>query len=103
MATRFDKLIEIIGVYQREAKRCGKAKAYVSGCIALGAVLETQLLALCTLYRHRLRRSPSYVKTSRQAAIADNVHVVREIRDLALAGRWIRKYKSQKISAARFR
>jgi hypothetical protein len=133
MTARFDKLIEIVKLYQREANRCHMAKAHVSGCIALGAVLEAQLLALCILYRHHLRLSPTFVgkiKTGRVLwkvslhdlievareldwlprtakykgkSIADWAHLVREIRDLAHAGRWVRKYKKEKISAAHFR
>ena len=121
MATRFDKLIEIVRLYQREANRCGKAKAYMVGCIALGAALEAQLLALCTLYRHRLRKSPTFtqkIKSGRGLwrasldnligvarelnwlpatpaykgkSIADYAHLVRELRDLVHAGRWARK------------
>ena len=58
--TRFDKLMEIQNSYRLEAKRCEKARLYISGCVMLGSSLEAGLLAMCLLYPHSLMKSTTY-------------------------------------------
>src|SRR5262249_28680119 len=37
-------------LYHREAKRCERTKAYLSGCVMAGAALEALLLAMVAMY-----------------------------------------------------
>src|SRR6266849_1033548 len=43
---QFKEVMRLCGVYYREAKRCSQAKAYLAGCIMLGAALEAQLVGM---------------------------------------------------------
>lgn len=130
--TRFDKLMEIQKSYNREAKKCGKNKQYISGCIMLGSSLEAGLLAMCLLYPHMLRKSNTYsqkVKSRKRLwradlyilleiardlnwlpsdrryyrkTVADYGHITRELRNFVHPGFWVREYRSQKIKRDQF-
>jgi len=41
--------------YHREVLRCRDAKAYVAGCVLLGAALEVTLLAMTRIFPHHVR------------------------------------------------
>jgi len=60
MSERFDTLLEILELYKSEADRCEKSRAYLSGCVVLGAALEAGLLATATCYRSQVRRAVTY-------------------------------------------
>lgn len=47
---QFEDLIRIARIYPREARRCMDAKAYVAGCVMIGAALEANLIGMCHLY-----------------------------------------------------
>jgi hypothetical protein len=55
-----DRLIEIAGLYNREAAKCRRARAYLPACIMQVSVLETALMAMCFLYPTQLRRTAVY-------------------------------------------
>lgn len=55
-----DRLIEIAGLYNREAARCRRARSYLPACIIQVSVLETALMAMCFLYPVQLRRTTVY-------------------------------------------
>jgi hypothetical protein len=44
------ELYRLARTYQREARRCEEAKAYLAGCIMLGASLETMLKLIVYVY-----------------------------------------------------
>jgi hypothetical protein len=47
---QFQELMRLCLLYRREAKRSMDAKAYLAGCVMIGAALESELLALCNCY-----------------------------------------------------
>src|SRR5262245_40631364 len=47
---QFEDLIRLSRLYTSEAKRCMNAKAYVAGCVMIGAALEANLMGMCHLY-----------------------------------------------------
>jgi hypothetical protein len=57
-----ERLIETAGIYHREARKCLRARAYLSACIMQVSVLESALLAMCFLYPAQLRRTMIYQK-----------------------------------------
>ena len=46
----YEELLRLTKVYGRQARRCRKAKAYLAGCVMLGAVLEGDLIAMMHLF-----------------------------------------------------
>lgn len=44
------ELYRLYGYYWREAGRCRMAKAYLAGCVMLGAALETLLMLMVNVY-----------------------------------------------------
>jgi hypothetical protein len=46
----FNDLMRIARIYPTEARRCMDAKAYVAGCVMIGAALEANLIGMCHLY-----------------------------------------------------
>lgn len=55
-----DRLIETAGLYNREAAKCRRARAWLPACIMQVSVLETALMAMCVLYPAQLRRTAVY-------------------------------------------
>jgi len=47
---RFDFLLKLANLYKSEADKCGKSRAYLTGCIILGTALEAGLLAMTECY-----------------------------------------------------
>jgi len=60
MNDRFDALLQIVDVYKSQADRCEKSRAYLSGCVVLGAALEAGLLATAMCYPSQVRRAVIY-------------------------------------------
>jgi hypothetical protein len=46
----FDEILKISQIYYREAQKCNKTKAFLAGCIMIGAALEAILLAFANCY-----------------------------------------------------
>ena len=47
---QFQELMRLCRFYRREADRAMGAKAYLAGCVMIGAALEADLLAMCHCY-----------------------------------------------------
>ena len=47
---QFEHLMQLCRLYRREADRSMKAKAYLAGCVMIGAALEADLVAMCSCY-----------------------------------------------------
>jgi len=54
---RFNELVRLCNAYRREARRCLGARAYLAGCIMIGAALEACLVAMCHLYPRDIPRA----------------------------------------------
>jgi len=46
----FDEVLRLARQYQREAGRCRESKAYLAGCVMIGAAFEASLLAFANCY-----------------------------------------------------
>jgi hypothetical protein len=44
------EILRLARFYLNEAKRCEKAKAYLAGCVMLGAALEASLILMVGMY-----------------------------------------------------
>jgi hypothetical protein len=47
---QFQELMRLCRMYQREADKCRVAKAYLAGCVMIGAALEAALVGMCDCY-----------------------------------------------------
>jgi hypothetical protein len=47
---QFKELMRLCRVYRREADRAMEARAYLAGCVMIGAALEAALVAMCDCY-----------------------------------------------------
>jgi hypothetical protein len=47
---QFQELMRLCAMYHREAEACENAKAYLAGCVMIGAALEAALLGTCDCY-----------------------------------------------------
>ncbi len=50
---QYNEFLRLMGVYRREAGKCRKSKAYLAGCVMLGAALEAQLMVLVHLFQKK--------------------------------------------------
>ena len=55
-----DQLQKIAYRYDREARKCAKARAYLAACILQGAALEALLIAMCLVYTDEVKRTTVY-------------------------------------------
>ena len=55
-----DQLQKIAYRYDREARKCAKARAYLAACILQGAALEALLIAMCLVYPDEVKRTTVY-------------------------------------------
>lgn len=55
-----DRLTRLALLYDREAKKCAKGRAYLAACVMQGAALEASLHAMCFLYPEELKRTAVY-------------------------------------------
>jgi len=134
--SQFNELLRLCNLYYREAEKCEKSKAYLAGCIMLGATLEAALLAFSYLFSSEIPEEliPKYNgKTKnllswdlsqllkiarkcnwlparlnvdedwnhRKAHIGDYVIVLKDIRNLIHAGRYIRDFSNMRITKKR--
>jgi hypothetical protein len=53
---RFNNLIRLVNEYDREVRRCTKARAYYAANALLGAQLEGMLLGMCDLFPEEVRK-----------------------------------------------
>jgi|SRR5208337_139546 len=58
--SKFDFLLEILQIYHDQAVRSKKCRAYLAGCVFLGAAIEGGLLATARCYPSRVRQSLKY-------------------------------------------
>jgi hypothetical protein len=54
---QYNEVLRLAGTYYREAHRCKDGKAYLAGCIVIGAALEASLLAFANCYPGEARSS----------------------------------------------
>jgi len=52
---RFNNLIELMTKLEKEIDRCKSAKAYLAGCVMVGAALEASLLSMVAIYRNEVK------------------------------------------------
>jgi hypothetical protein len=53
-----NEVVRLSRVYYREAQKCKNSKAYLAGCVMMGAALEASLLAFVNCYTDEALRSP---------------------------------------------
>ena len=58
--SRYDFLLKLMNIYKNEADKCGKVRAYLAGCIILGAALEAGLLGMAKCYPEKVKRTKTY-------------------------------------------
>jgi hypothetical protein len=46
----YNEVLRLAGVYRREAERCRDSKAFLAGCVMIGAAFEALLLAFANCY-----------------------------------------------------
>jgi hypothetical protein len=54
---QYDEVLRLSRAYYREARKCMDSKAYLAGCIMMGAALEASLLAFANCYSSEALRS----------------------------------------------
>lgn len=55
---QYNEVIRLSGAYYREALRCRDGKAYLAGCVMMGAALEASLLIFANCYPEEALHSP---------------------------------------------
>jgi hypothetical protein len=55
-----ERLSQIVGFYQREARKCSRGGAYFSSCVMQVAALEASLQGVCTLYSREVKKTSVY-------------------------------------------
>ncbi|MHB8085096.1 MAG: hypothetical protein ACYDHZ_04685 [Dehalococcoidia bacterium] len=56
---QYNEVLRLANMYYREARKCMDGKAYLAGCVMMGAALEAALLAFADCYSYEARRSKS--------------------------------------------
>lgn len=56
---QYNEVLRLSRVYYREAQKCMDSKAYLAGCVMMGAALEASLLAFANCYSNEALRSSS--------------------------------------------
>jgi hypothetical protein len=85
---QYNEVIRLSGVYYREAKRCMGSKAYLAGCIMMGAALEATLLAFANCYSDEaLRSTIAPTKRGKIKPLAD--WRLQELLAVAKEQRWL--------------
>jgi hypothetical protein len=51
-----DAVLMLMRSYRNEAMRCGRARAYLAGCVMIGSDLDASLTALTRMYPRHVRR-----------------------------------------------
>ena len=54
---QFQKLNELIAEIEKEIEKCESARAYLAGCILIGAALESLLLAVVDIYPDEVKNA----------------------------------------------
>ena len=81
---QYNEVVRLSRAYHREAHRCRDAKAYLAGCVMMGAALEASLLAFVSCYPDealRSTRAPTKrgaIKPLAQWSLADLLAVAKE-------------------------
>jgi hypothetical protein len=81
---QYNEVFRLLRVYHREAHRCRDSRAYLAGCIMMGAALEASLLAFAGCYPDealRSTRAPAkagVIKPLTQWSLADLLAVAKE-------------------------
>jgi hypothetical protein len=82
---RFDKLLRLISVYWQEAQKCRESKAFLAGCVMIGAALEAMLLAFAMCHQkealsaENAPRKDGRVKSLRNWSLRDLLAVADEL------------------------
>jgi hypothetical protein len=53
----YNEILRLARLYQREAERCQESKAYLAGCVMIGAAFEASLLAFANCYLEEVLES----------------------------------------------
>ncbi|MBI3666396.1 MAG: hypothetical protein HY236_09275 [Acidobacteria bacterium] len=98
---QYSQTLRLFRAYRREAKRCAESKAYLAGCVMLGAALETLLLTTANCFPeevssvHHLPTSKGKPKPLLQWSLADLLRVAKQLRwlpsELSLGDNWDRR------------
>ena len=54
---QYNEILRLARTYRREALRCRGARAYLAGCVMLGAALEAMLVAVTSIYWREAKRT----------------------------------------------
>jgi alkanesulfonate monooxygenase SsuD/methylene tetrahydromethanopterin reductase-like flavin-dependent oxidoreductase (luciferase family) len=129
---RMEKLGDIMVLYRAEARRCRRSKAFLAGCVMVGAALEAALLNMAECYPEEARASAKAPRGNKAltqwnfaelldvakdlgwlparfireqdefdseiALVGDYAEVVREIRNLVHAGRYVADYRDTDVT-----
>jgi hypothetical protein len=57
-----ERLTELMGVYDREARKCTKGKAYLAATVMRVAAFEAGLQAMCFLYPEDVKKTTVYLR-----------------------------------------
>lgn len=60
-----DRLTRLAVLYDKEATKCAKARAYLAACIMQASALEAMLLGMCFLFPAEVKRTATYNKRKR--------------------------------------
>jgi hypothetical protein len=52
-----DRLMQLMGTYHREARRCVRARAYLAATVMQVAAFEAGLHAMCCLYPEEVKKT----------------------------------------------
>jgi len=81
----YNEVLRLAGYYRREAEKCRDSKAFLAGCIMIGAAFEALLLAFANCYpeeaftsRNAPRRKGGSVKPLLSWSLADLLAVAKE-------------------------
>jgi hypothetical protein len=55
----YSEVLRLANLYHRQAEKCQDAKAYLAGCIMMGASLEALLLSFANCYPRAAAKSPA--------------------------------------------
>lgn len=81
---QYNEVVRLSRAYHREAHRCRDSKAYLAGCVMMGAALEASLLAFVSCYPDEVLRSTrapakrGAIKPLSQWSLAELLEVAKE-------------------------
>jgi len=52
---QYEKILKVATLYKKQAEKCREGKAYLAGCILMGAAFEAILLATAHCFEYEMR------------------------------------------------